>query len=169
MSDRRAQTPAATQMTVIFLLFGFVPLAAQADADVKQIVGHRGACAVAPENTLASLRAAIDAGATAVEVDVRTTKDGHLVLSHDERLDRATDGEGRIGDKTLAEIKKLDAGSWFNARFAGELGQMQCFFRNCGELTLLHSKDPGLLAPILAGNAFFTRLEGEWWMRFLGA
>ena len=55
-----------------------------------------------------------------------------------------------------------------DARFAGELGQMQCFFRNCGELTLLHSKDPALLAPILAGNAFFTRLEGEWWLRFHG-
>jgi hypothetical protein len=53
-------------------------------------------------------------------------------------------------------------------RFAGELGRMQCFFRNCGELTLLHSRDPSLLAPLLMGNAFFTRLEGEWWLRFHG-
>ena len=53
-------------------------------------------------------------------------------------------------------------------RFAAELGKMQCFFRNCGELTLLHSRDPSLLAPLLLGNAFFTRLEGEWWLRFHG-
>ena len=53
-------------------------------------------------------------------------------------------------------------------RFAEELGRMQCFFRNCGELTLIHSRDPALLAPVLAGNAFLTRLEGEWWLRFHG-
>lgn len=55
-----------------------------------------------------------------------------------------------------------------DTRFAAELGHMQCFFRNCGELTLLHSRDPALLAPLLSGNAFFTRLEGEWWLRFHG-
>jgi hypothetical protein len=53
-------------------------------------------------------------------------------------------------------------------RFAAELGKMQCFFRNCGELTLLHSRNPSLLAPLSLGNAFFTRLEGEWWLRFHG-
>jgi hypothetical protein len=53
-------------------------------------------------------------------------------------------------------------------RFSEELGKMQCFFRNCGELTLLHSRDPALLAPLLSGNAFLTRLEGEWWLRFHG-
>jgi glycerophosphoryl diester phosphodiesterase len=92
----------------------------QAAVGVKQIVGHRGACAVAPENTLAGFRAAIEAGATVVELDIRTTKDGQLVLSHDERLDRSTDGQGRIGDLTLAEIKRLDAGSSFDERFKGE-------------------------------------------------
>ena len=51
-------------------------------------------------------------------------------------------------------------------RFAEELGKMQCFFRNCGELTLLHTHDPALLAPLLGANAFLTRLEGEWWLRF---
>jgi hypothetical protein len=53
-------------------------------------------------------------------------------------------------------------------RFAEELGKMQCFFRNCGELTLLHTHDPALLAPLLGANAFLTRLEGEWWLRFHG-
>ncbi len=53
-------------------------------------------------------------------------------------------------------------------RFAGKLGEMRCFFRNCGELTLLHARDPSLMAPFVLGNAFFTRLEGEWWLRFHG-
>lgn len=87
---------------------------------VKQIVAHRGSSADRPENTLASTRRAIDVGATAVEVDVRTTKDGVLVLSHDATLDRMTNGSGPIHDKTLAEIRQLDAGRKFDPKFAGE-------------------------------------------------
>lgn len=87
---------------------------------VKQIVAHRGSSADRPENTLASTRRAIEVGATAVEVDVRTTKDGVLVLSHDATLDHATNGSGKINDQTLAEIQQLDAGSKFNPKFAGE-------------------------------------------------
>lgn len=87
---------------------------------VMQIVAHRGASAECPENTLASTRRAIEAGASAVEVDVRTTKDGALVLSHDAKVDRTTNGQGAINALTLAEIKRLDAGRWFHERFAGE-------------------------------------------------
>ncbi len=87
---------------------------------VKQIVAHRGSSADRPENTLASTRRAIEVGATAVEVDVRTTKDGVLVLSHDATLDHATNGTGKISDRTLAEIQQLDAGSKFDPKFAGE-------------------------------------------------
>ncbi len=87
---------------------------------VKQIVAHRGSSADRPENTLASTRRAIEVGATAVEVDVRTTKDGVLVLSHDATLDHATNGSGKINDKTLAEIQRFDAGSKFDPKFAGE-------------------------------------------------
>jgi glycerophosphoryl diester phosphodiesterase len=93
---------------------------ATAAARVKQIVAHRGASAERPENTLAAIRRAIEVGATAVEMDVRTTKDGHLVLSHDAALDRMTDGQGEIGDKTLAEIQSLDAGAKFSPQFRGE-------------------------------------------------
>ena len=85
-----------------------------------QIVAHRGSSADRPENTLASTRRAIEVGATAVEVDVRTTKDGTLVLSHDATLDHATNGTGKINDRTLAEIQRLDAGSKFNPQFVGE-------------------------------------------------
>lgn len=87
---------------------------------VQQIVGHRGSSSDRPENTLASTWQAIAAGATAVEVDVRLTKDGALVLRHDETLDKTTNGRGPVKDKTLAELHQLDAGSWFDPKFAGE-------------------------------------------------
>ena len=93
---------------------------AVAAAGVKQIIAHRGSSVDRPENTLASTLRAIEAGATAVEVDVRTTRDGRLVLSHDPTLDRTTDGTGPIGEKTLEEIRRLDAGSWFDKRYAAE-------------------------------------------------
>src|SRR5688572_19666401 len=87
---------------------------------LQQIVGHRGSRSDRPENTLASTWQAIAAGATAVEVDVRLTKDGQLVLRHDATLDKTTNGKGPIKDKTLAELQQLDAGSWFDPKFAGE-------------------------------------------------
>ena len=94
--------------------------AAPAARQVKQIVAHRGASAERPENTLASTLRAIEVRATAVEVDVRTTKDGHLVLSHDATLDRMTNGKGPIGELMLAEIQQLDAGSRFDPKYHGE-------------------------------------------------
>jgi glycerophosphoryl diester phosphodiesterase len=96
------------------------PDAAKAAAKVKEIIGHKCSCADAPENTLAAVRRAIEAGAHVGEVDVRTTKDGVLVCLHDDTLDRTTDGKGKVSDFTLAEIKKLDAGSKFDKKFAGE-------------------------------------------------
>lgn len=87
---------------------------------VKQIIAHRGSSSDCPENTLASTRRAIAVGATAVEVDVRLSKDKRLVLRHDAELERTTNGKGLIGDKTLAELKELDAGRWFDPKFAGE-------------------------------------------------
>lgn len=92
----------------------------EAAKKVKQIVAHRGASLERPECTLASCRRAIEVGATAVEVDVRTSKDGHLVILHDRTLDRTTNGTGPINDKTLAELKKLDAGSWVSKRYRNE-------------------------------------------------
>lgn len=88
--------------------------------NVRQVVAHRGSSIDCPENTLASTRRAIEAGATAVEVDVRRTRDGHLVLSHDATVDKTTDGKGLISEKTLAELKQLDAGVKFAERFRGE-------------------------------------------------
>jgi glycerophosphoryl diester phosphodiesterase len=84
------------------------------------VIGHRGAAAVAPENTLASLRKAHELGARWVEFDVKLTRDGHPILAHDDRLERTTDGHGRVALATLAEIRRLDAGRWFAPAFAGE-------------------------------------------------
>ena len=72
-----------------------------------------------PENTVAAIERAIEAGATAVEVDVRTTRDGQLVIMHDATVDRTTDGAGKVSDLTAAEISKLDAGIWFPRPRAG--------------------------------------------------
>ncbi len=83
-------------------------------------VGHRGAKGHAPENTLASFQLGMEMGVTAVETDVHLSKDGEVVLIHDHTVDRTTNGHGFVKDLTLAELKKLDAGSWFAARFAGE-------------------------------------------------
>lgn len=74
------------------------------------IMGHRGAAAVEPENTLLSIASAIDIGADAVEIDVRLTRDKELVVIHDSSLDRTTNGSGPVGAYDLKDLKALDAG-----------------------------------------------------------
>ena len=86
----------------------------------KGLCAHRGAMDTHPENTLAAFREAIRLGAHMIELDVRFTKDSALVILHDPTVDRTTNGHGRIGDLTLAEVKTLDAGSWKDGRFKGE-------------------------------------------------
>jgi len=81
---------------------------------------HRGASHDAPENTLAAFRLAREMGADGVELDVQASKDGEAVVIHDFTVDATTDGRGPVKDETLTELKELDAGSWFDARFAGE-------------------------------------------------
>src|SRR5579862_3004583 len=84
------------------------------------VIGHRGAAARAPENTLAGLRRAHALGCRWVEFDVRLTADGVPVLCHDSRLDRTTDGTGVIAEETLAAVRRCDAGLRFSPEFAGE-------------------------------------------------
>src|SRR5437867_1504857 len=83
------------------------------------IIAHRGVVLAAPENTIPAIEQAIALGCRAVEIDLRYTADGEIVLLHDEMLDRTTNGHGRAAEKTLAEMKKLDAGSWFDSKFSG--------------------------------------------------
>jgi len=84
------------------------------------VVGHRGAAASAPENTVAGLHEGRRQQARWLEVDVRRTADGELVLLHDATLDRTTNGHGRIELTSWDEVRQLDAGSWFAEAFAGE-------------------------------------------------
>ncbi len=84
------------------------------------IVAHRGASGYAPENTLTAFRRAVELGATFIETDLQLTRDAQLVALHDTTLDRTTNGHGVVGNFTLAELRELDAGSWFGPRFAGE-------------------------------------------------
>jgi len=81
----------------------------------SRILGHRGACGYAPENTLEAFRLALDQGADGYELDVHMTADGELVVIHDETVDRTTDGTGLVRDLTLAQIRELDASSGMDA------------------------------------------------------
>lgn len=82
-------------------------------ADIK-VVGHRSTLLFAPENTLAAVTKAIELGVDIMEMDVRATRDGELVILHDQTVDRTTDGTGRIDQLTLKQVKALDAGIKFS-------------------------------------------------------
>jgi glycerophosphoryl diester phosphodiesterase len=84
------------------------------------IASHRGMAAGHPENTLVAFRHAVSLGFAVIEVDLRATADGHVVIMHDDTVDRTTSGTGEVGRMTLAEIRSLDAGSHAGPGFAGE-------------------------------------------------
>ena len=84
------------------------------------VIGHRGAAGCAPENTLAGLRRACRLGCRWVEFDVRLTADDELVLLHDDRLERTTDGRGKVRRMPLSAVRCCDAGGWFGPAYAGE-------------------------------------------------
>ena len=86
------------------------------------LCAHRGAMETHPENTLVAFREAVKAGAHMIEFDVQLTKDNELVVMHDATVDRTTNGTGKVSELTLAEIRKLDAGSWKSPEFKGLRG-----------------------------------------------
>lgn len=85
-----------------------------------QLCGHRGVASLAPENTLAGLNAAHHLGLSWVEIDVQLTKDLQPILLHDATINRCSNGRGRVRDYTYQQLSELDAGSWFEPRFASE-------------------------------------------------
>jgi glycerophosphoryl diester phosphodiesterase len=103
------------------------------------IIGHRGACGYEPENTIRSLRKAINLGVDAVEIDVRLTKDNKLAVIHDTTLDRTTNGKGLVRNYTLEELKKFDAGK---GEHIPSLSEVIDFVRNKVEL-VIEIKDLG--------------------------
>lgn len=83
------------------------------------LIAHRGASGYAPENTLPALRKAMELGANYLEIDVHQSNDGQIVVIHDSDIDRTTNGSGSIKDMNINELKRFDAGSWFDPVFAG--------------------------------------------------
>jgi glycerophosphoryl diester phosphodiesterase len=110
------------------------------------IVGHRGASGLAPENTLAAFQVAADLRVDGVEFDVQRTTDGHLIVFHDDELDRVTDGQGLVYERTLDQLKALDAGVKVDTRFRGEriptLTETFDLLRNTDLLMFIELKDP---------------------------
>ena len=111
------------------------------------IASHRGGAATAPENTLPAITAALEAGFGYVEVDVALTADRQPVLMHDRTVDRTTDGHGRLAELTFAEVRALDAGSWFDPAYAG---------------TQVPTLDEFLAALVEADGRAIVELKGEW-------
>ena len=89
------------------------------DVNRPLIFAHRGACRVAPENTLPAFQAAIDLGADGIELDVHYSSDGKLMVIHNRTLEATTNGSGRITAYTCEELRNLDAGSYFAPQFVG--------------------------------------------------
>ncbi|WP_315906025.1 glycerophosphodiester phosphodiesterase [Priestia koreensis] len=84
------------------------------------IYAHRGYSGRYPENTMAAFKAAYETDAQGIELDVQLTKDGEVVIIHDEKIDRTTNGTGYVKDYTYEELSKFDAGSWFDPSFTNE-------------------------------------------------
>lgn len=151
-------------LTAVALLFSLAAVLPRGTADAAQgrrepeiaVIAHRGSSGMAPENTLAAVELAIDQDANWFEIDVQRTKDGQLILFHDRTLERTTDVEEVyperapwvVGDFTLDELRRLDAGSWFARDFAGEgiptLDELLDLIRNRRIGFLLEVKDPVL-------------------------
>jgi glycerophosphoryl diester phosphodiesterase len=143
------------------------------------VIAHRGHSIEVPENTIEAYRRAVELGTGMIECDVNRTKDGQLVMIHDWSLDRTTSGRGPVRDLTLAEVRELDAGSWFGREFTGlrvpttvdaiELGReagIQMCFEVKGETPDEYAGTAVLLADLLAerdalGWAFMSSYDHE--------
>ncbi|MBC8290105.1 MAG: hypothetical protein H8E37_07290, partial [Planctomycetes bacterium] len=104
---------------LMFEATGFATDRAVDTPPLPKVVAHRGLLLDAPENTLANFSACLKLN-LGFEVDVQRSKDGELVCVHDSTVDRTTNGKGKVSELTLAQLKELDAGSWFGESFAGQ-------------------------------------------------
>ncbi|HLE57513.1 MAG TPA: glycerophosphodiester phosphodiesterase family protein [Rhodothermia bacterium] len=140
------------------------------------VIAHRGASAAAPEHTVAAYDRAVEVGADYIELDVRRTKDGALVVIHDAALERTARGPsadctGPVGDKALAQIESCDAGSWFNAAYPGlahgdfvglRVPRVADVLTRYGSVTKLYveTKDPELYAGLEADLVALLKKHG---------
>ena len=116
-------------------------------------IAHRGASGIAPENTLAAFKKAIEIGVDAVELDLHGTADGEVVVVHDASLDRTTNYHGPINQTALETVKRADAGGWFAPEFAGEpvptlVESLECITERT--VALLEIKDPLIAEAVVA-------------------
>jgi glycerophosphoryl diester phosphodiesterase len=111
------KTIGALALSLSIMGTGFAAQASEKKQDDILNVAHRGASGYAPEHTITSYKMGEQMHGDYIEIDLQMTKDGKLIVMHDETLDRTTNGTGQVKDHTLAEIKKLDAGSWFNEAY----------------------------------------------------
>jgi glycerophosphoryl diester phosphodiesterase len=103
------------------------------------IFAHRGACAHAPENTLAAFELALVQHADAIELDVKLSADGQVIVIHDATVNRTTGSQGRVKDLSLAQLKSLDAGSFFSDRYSGEkIPTLAEVFETVGQRTFIN-------------------------------
>lgn len=118
------------------------------------IFAHRGASMYAPENTMSAFQLAYEQGAEGIEIDVHLSKDGVPVLIHDERVNRTTNGQGFVHDYTYKELKQLNAGSWFSAKFSQEsIISLDTF------LQWIKSKKLALNIELKNNNIYYDSLE----------
>jgi len=134
------------------------------------VIGHRGYCQFAPENTLPSFKLALAAGADLVELDYHHTRDGKLIVIHDGELDPTTDATNRrggsklkVGTRTAAEIQSLDAGSWFDPKYAGTKIPLLAEALDAiqeGGVTLIERKDgePAACISLLRGKDLINKV-----------
>lgn len=117
------------------------------------IIAHRGAMAYAPENTIASFRIALELGANALELDLRQTKDGRLIVIHDASVNRTTNGKGNVDDYSFETIRDLDAGSWFDKKFNFErIPELQ-------EVINMLSDSVFIIKELKEGNETYNKIE----------
>lgn len=137
-------------------------LTTQEEVQMSQLINfaHRGSSAICPENTMAAFAKGLEQGATGIETDVQMTKDGRLVLIHDESVARTTGAEGLVKDYTYDELAKLDAGSWFAADFQGEriplLEELLELTKNRGTIVNIELKNGSIQYPELEKRVIET-------------
>jgi glycerophosphoryl diester phosphodiesterase len=138
------------------------------DASTFVAIAHRGFSSQAPENTIAAFDFALENGFNNIELDVQLTSDKVPVIIHDAKVDRTTDGTGEVSSLSLVNSRKLDAGSWFNAKYAGErIPTLEEVLQRYDGKTHLHlelkSNDPNL--PKIVAQA----LRDNNWLRYATA
>jgi glycerophosphoryl diester phosphodiesterase len=127
------------------------------------VIAHRGASGHAPENTFAAFQRAVELGATFIETDLHVTRDGRFVAIHDSTVDRTTNGSGQVHNFTLAELRQVDAGLWFDRDFMGEriptLEEILEFSRKHDVVFYLELKYPAVLGMDHSLVAAFQKMQ----------